>query len=78
MAPLFAPAVGTFVVMQLDPVATLADLHNEEATAAASKLHSQKYVGFAYEVRSCAIANCYPCALLTMHRPVDDRNSRSR
>jgi hypothetical protein len=49
--PMF-PFVTTYVVFTIDPVATLASLDDPEVTAAASKLHSKKYVGYVGNVCS--------------------------
>lgn len=47
--PMF-PLVRTYVVLSIDPVATLASLDDPEVTAVTSSLHPKKYVGFVKNV----------------------------
>jgi hypothetical protein len=49
--PMF-PLVATYVVLTIDPVATLASLDDPEVTVAAGKLHPKKYVGYVGNVCS--------------------------
>ena len=41
-----------YFVFSIDPVASVAHLEDDEATAAAQKLHSGRYVGLVMDVRS--------------------------
>jgi hypothetical protein len=47
-----APALASFVVITIDPVATLQALNDPIATAAARKMTPQKYVGYVSKVRA--------------------------
>jgi hypothetical protein len=44
------PLVATYVVLSIDPVATLASLDDPEVVAATNALHPKKYVGYVRNV----------------------------
>lgn len=49
--PMF-PYVATYVVLSIDPVATLASLDDPEVTSATNSLRPKKYVGYVRNVRT--------------------------
>jgi hypothetical protein len=49
--PMF-PLVTTYVVLSIDPVATLASLDDPEVAAATKSLRPKKYVGYVRNVRT--------------------------
>jgi hypothetical protein len=48
----FMPNLGEYVVLQLDPVATLASLEDEATTAATRLISTKKYIGYCGEMRA--------------------------
>lgn len=45
------PGEGTFVVLSIDPVASLESLEDDEVNAACRRMKNQKYVAYVADVR---------------------------
>src|ERR1700691_1321607 len=74
--PMF-PLIATYVVFTIDPVATLASLNDPEVTAAASKLHPKKDVGYVRNVCSL-LFYLLSLPLLMLHDSRSDRDHRQQ